>query len=317
MVASRCATWRCREPVYSRRHAKEAGRRGIKLAPPRLSEHRTLWCRRLVGGHPSASNNIEQAGEKMELRRPSACAPAQRQSDLSEIPIIAVIDDDEAVRHAIRELVRALGYNVSTFASADEFLKSWLKTHCALLPMCKCRGWAALPARPPYRPRSPHSYHFHYWSSWRWRASTGHEGRSNRLHGKALQCRTLDWLSRHGFDGFLRARAVTNARRTCVSLIPAWIDQAMRGPKAASPRSGWKLGIGRLQLAYRINREIACGNSLEKQRRIFWAAFQAIALCRLIRSPRRRVRGVAAGFQYWVLWLSWGWLPIRIWWPAW
>jgi FixJ family two-component response regulator len=38
--------------------------------------------------------------------------------------LIAIVDDDEAVRDAIQTLVRSLGYNVSTFGSADEFLKS-------------------------------------------------------------------------------------------------------------------------------------------------------------------------------------------------
>ena len=40
------------------------------------------------------------------------------------IPIIAIVDDDEAVREATKMLVRSLGYNASTFGSADEFLKS-------------------------------------------------------------------------------------------------------------------------------------------------------------------------------------------------
>ena len=39
-------------------------------------------------------------------------------------PIIAIVDDDASVREAIKGLVRSLGYNASTFASADEFLKS-------------------------------------------------------------------------------------------------------------------------------------------------------------------------------------------------
>jgi FixJ family two-component response regulator len=41
-------------------------------------------------------------------------------------PIISIVDDDGAVREAIKRLVRSLGYNASTFASADEFLKSEL-----------------------------------------------------------------------------------------------------------------------------------------------------------------------------------------------
>ena len=40
------------------------------------------------------------------------------------IPIISIVDDDESVREAIKRLVRSLGYNACTFASADEFLKS-------------------------------------------------------------------------------------------------------------------------------------------------------------------------------------------------
>ena len=39
--------------------------------------------------------------------------------------LIAIVDDDEPVRDATKTFVRSLGYNnVSTFGSADEFLKS-------------------------------------------------------------------------------------------------------------------------------------------------------------------------------------------------
>src|SRR4249920_1031296 len=37
---------------------------------------------------------------------------------------IAIVDDDEAVRKAMKTLVRSLGYNASTFGSAEEFLNS-------------------------------------------------------------------------------------------------------------------------------------------------------------------------------------------------
>ena len=40
------------------------------------------------------------------------------------IPIISIVDDDDAVREAMERLVLSLGYSASTFASADEFLKS-------------------------------------------------------------------------------------------------------------------------------------------------------------------------------------------------
>jgi len=41
-----------------------------------------------------------------------------------QIAMIAIVDDDEAVRNAMKTLVRSLGYHTSTFGSADEFLNS-------------------------------------------------------------------------------------------------------------------------------------------------------------------------------------------------
>ena len=37
---------------------------------------------------------------------------------------IAIVDDDGAVREAMKLLMRSLGYHASTFGSADEFLNS-------------------------------------------------------------------------------------------------------------------------------------------------------------------------------------------------
>jgi len=42
----------------------------------------------------------------------------------AEVPMISIIDDDQAVREATKGLVRSLGYNASAFASAEEFLES-------------------------------------------------------------------------------------------------------------------------------------------------------------------------------------------------
>jgi FixJ family two-component response regulator len=44
--------------------------------------------------------------------------------ELAEVPMISIIDDDQAVREATKGLVRSLGYNASAFASAEEFLGS-------------------------------------------------------------------------------------------------------------------------------------------------------------------------------------------------
>ena len=44
--------------------------------------------------------------------------------DLTTEPVISVIDDDESVRTAIRNLLVSLGYIVHVFASAEAFLQS-------------------------------------------------------------------------------------------------------------------------------------------------------------------------------------------------
>jgi FixJ family two-component response regulator len=39
-------------------------------------------------------------------------------------PLISIIDDDESMRESTNGLVRSLGYQAATFASAEEFLRS-------------------------------------------------------------------------------------------------------------------------------------------------------------------------------------------------
>lgn len=40
------------------------------------------------------------------------------------VATVAIVDDDESVRHALRQLLRAADYKALTFASAEEFLDS-------------------------------------------------------------------------------------------------------------------------------------------------------------------------------------------------
>jgi len=62
-----------------------------------------------------------------------ACQPWNER--LSEIPLISIVDDDDTVRAAIESLVRSLGLQTSTFASAEAFLQSSAlsKTRCLVL----------------------------------------------------------------------------------------------------------------------------------------------------------------------------------------
>ena len=47
--------------------------------------------------------------------------------------MIAIVDDDDAVRTAVASLVRSLGYTSSTFGSAEHFLKSEEINHTSCL----------------------------------------------------------------------------------------------------------------------------------------------------------------------------------------
>jgi FixJ family two-component response regulator len=54
---------------------------------------------------------------------------------MTPAPRIAVVDDDESVRESLPDLLRAWGYSVTVFSSAEEFLASSFvgKTDCLIL----------------------------------------------------------------------------------------------------------------------------------------------------------------------------------------
>jgi CheY-like chemotaxis protein len=57
----------------------------------------------------------------------------QLSGKLGLAPMISIVDDDETVREATKSLVRSLGYNAATFASAEEFLQSNILAHTSCL----------------------------------------------------------------------------------------------------------------------------------------------------------------------------------------
>jgi len=54
---------------------------------------------------------------------------------LTEISVISIVDDDDTVRAATGSLVRSLGFEARTFASAESFLQSssLAETRCLIL----------------------------------------------------------------------------------------------------------------------------------------------------------------------------------------
>jgi FixJ family two-component response regulator len=74
-------------------------------------------------------------GIKLWLVRSSS-----KKSWISEqVSMISVIDDDRSVREAVKNLIRSLGYEAVTFASAEETLAPVaLMIQNALLPTFRC-----------------------------------------------------------------------------------------------------------------------------------------------------------------------------------
>jgi len=66
------------------------------------------------------------------------CRHAGYLAVVSHPPFISIIDDDESVREAVWGLVRSVGFAVSTFASAEEFLNSGRlgNADCLILDVC-------------------------------------------------------------------------------------------------------------------------------------------------------------------------------------
>ena len=68
----------------------------------------------MVAGRDAISPTIRQ-GEAL---------PPSGAFDLTEMPVIFIIDDDPSMRTAIHNLLRSLGYEVQVHASAEAFLQS-------------------------------------------------------------------------------------------------------------------------------------------------------------------------------------------------
>src|SRR5262245_8219975 len=68
-------------------------------------------------------------------RRQPLLPTGQRDEWLTEVPLISIVDDDDAVRGATASLVRSLGFKTRTFGSAESFLQSssLSETRCLIL----------------------------------------------------------------------------------------------------------------------------------------------------------------------------------------
>ena len=52
---------------------------------------------------------------------------------MAERPLVAIVDDDESIRNATRDLLRAAGFSTATFEDAESFLGSASRASAACL----------------------------------------------------------------------------------------------------------------------------------------------------------------------------------------
>jgi FixJ family two-component response regulator len=50
---------------------------------------------------------------------------------MAERPLVAIVDDDESIRNATRDLLRAVGFSTATFEDAESFLGSTSRARAA------------------------------------------------------------------------------------------------------------------------------------------------------------------------------------------
>jgi len=89
---------------------------------------------------------VERASSDSELHLPAQFIPRYNRASLEcrlrscvrNPPLISIIDDDESVRESLSGLVRSVGFVASTFASAEEFVKSDQlgNADCLIIDVC-------------------------------------------------------------------------------------------------------------------------------------------------------------------------------------
>jgi FixJ family two-component response regulator len=84
-----------------------------------------------VIAHPSMISDLDSAFFAIGHHRENDAIILWGMVTLPATPMISIIDDDDSVRIATKNLVRSLGYEVSMFASAEAFLQSPTLTQCA------------------------------------------------------------------------------------------------------------------------------------------------------------------------------------------
>jgi FixJ family two-component response regulator len=73
---------------------------------------------------------------------------------VSHIPLIAIVDDDLAIREALEDLIKSHGYDCRLFGSAEEFLQSATDVECVVVDV-EMPGMNGLEMQQTMNRRSP------------------------------------------------------------------------------------------------------------------------------------------------------------------
>ena len=102
------------------------------------------------------------------------------------IPLIAIVEDDDAVRQSLASLMRSLGYAVATYASAEAFLDTaGMGMPDAYHRPAALRHFGHRPAAGDFRTWPQRSNDRHDSVSFRGDERAGHETRRARLYLEA------------------------------------------------------------------------------------------------------------------------------------
>ena len=67
---------------------------------------------------------------------------------MAERPLVVIVDDDQSIRNATRDLLKAAGFSTATFADAESFLGSASRASAACLVadmrMPGMTGWSCI-----------------------------------------------------------------------------------------------------------------------------------------------------------------------------
>ena len=105
------------------------------------------------------------------------------------ISLVSVVDDDESVRESLPDLIRAFGFDVEAFSSAEAFLASDSvgETRCLILDVGHARHDGTRTATGAGAPRSVDSDHFHHRAQGRHRPAPPARTRRGRVPVQAVQ----------------------------------------------------------------------------------------------------------------------------------